>query len=228
MSESTDGGDSGVAGDVVLTAKTPSGSPRTQIYQSRPRPFLLSRDDGERHCLAQGILVMCYASTIYWNRVRQAGTCNRALPGSSIASAGILQLRFYAASRFRRLSLGHGEAKYGTGIGIVVRPQPAAMRFDDRVADRQSHPHAGALRCDEWLKQFCPHLGRQARAAVRDAELDHVIGRRQRCDNQGLLWAAGHRLDRIPDQVEQDLLDLHLVDESHGRLWFRPRFTANP
>ena len=39
-----------------------------------------------------------------------------------------------------------GELKAGAARQVRARPDSAAVRYDDRPADRQAHPHAAGLR----------------------------------------------------------------------------------
>src|SRR5271165_1962222 len=63
-----------------------------------------------------------------------------------LASAALLPsfLHGAIASRMRRtIWIGRqGEMKDGAAGPIGARPQPSAMRFDDRTADRQPQPQA--------------------------------------------------------------------------------------
>ena len=75
----------------------------------------------------------------------------------------------------------------------------------------QAHPHSQWLCGDERLKELRSDLRRDARSAIGHRYFDKSR-LRSRCRStssrrSGLI----HRFDRVPDQIEQDLLDLHLV-----------------
>ena len=56
------------------------------------------------------------------------------------------------------------------GQWIVGRPEPTAVGFDNRTADRQSHPGALGLGREERLEEESVFFGRQAFAAVLDVD----------------------------------------------------------
>src|SRR6516162_3329050 len=110
-----------------------------------------------------------------------------------------------------------GEDRTATGIWLLC--DCAAMRFDDRARDRQTDPHAMAFGRDKWLKQLIGDLRRDACAGIRDADFDHVIrgrgGRNDEFADRGGL----HRVDRVADEIEQDLLNLHLIGKDIVEPW---------
>jgi hypothetical protein len=67
---------------------------------------------------------------------------------------------------FRRCCARDGEAEDRPATRVVFGPHLAAMRHDDRPADRQADAHPGSLGGDEGLEQPLADIGRQARAGV--------------------------------------------------------------
>jgi hypothetical protein len=64
---------------------------------------------------------------------------------------------------------------------------------------------------DERLKQLTRHVRRDPGPGIGDADRDHSVAGRPGRYDQFSLVAALHRLDRVPNEVEQNLLDLNLV-----------------
>src|SRR5262249_25298037 len=112
--------------------------------------------------------------------------------------------------------LGHGpqrEAEDRPAGGVGLRVDMAAVGLDDGAGDRQTDPHALTPVGHARLEQLRHHRRRDPRAGVGDADGDHAVlaGSRR---NDELAWLrVFHRLDRVAQQIEQDLLDLHLVGE---------------
>src|SRR5882672_569094 len=105
-----------------------------------------------------------------------------------------------------------GELKASAAGQVRARPQSAAVRFDDRTADRQAHPQTAKLRRVEGLEHALK--SRRREAWTRIAHLDrHAIWFVAGADEQfPLLFAdVAHRFDRVDDQVKQDLLQLDPV-----------------
>ena len=86
------------------------------------------------------------------------------------------------------------------------------MRLDDRARNRQTNAHPLAFRGDEWLEQLLVYLGRNSRSSIGDVDLDHPAVRRRRYDEFAVLGLL-HRFDGVAHEVEQNLLNLHLVRE---------------
>src|SRR4051794_10102954 len=57
-------------------------------------------------------------------------------------------------------------------VGAVFERQAAAMQLRDRRAERQTEPKAPGLGGEEGLEDSLPVVGRQARAAVGNDDLD--------------------------------------------------------
>src|SRR5262245_3512494 len=133
---------------------------------------------------------------------------SRAASSSSItctmeASVGILEFL-----------IGHGtecKPKDGSSSRIGLAVDLPAVAFDDSARDRQSDTHAMAFRRYKRMKKLRRDFGCNAHSGVSHADGDHAFSSK-RCGNQQLpLCAALHSLDRIPHQVQQHLLNLHLI-----------------
>ena len=94
-----------------------------------------------------------------------------------------------------------------------VRPgfDLAAMGFDNGTGNRQADTGAMGLGGDERLKQLTCHVRRDPGSGVGDADRDHPVAGRPGRHDQLSLVAALHRLDRVSNEIEQNLLDLNLV-----------------
>ncbi|EEF22940.1 conserved hypothetical protein, partial [Ricinus communis] len=94
-------------------------------------------------------------------------------------------------------------------------PDPATVGFNNGAADRQAHAHAVFLGAVEGLEQARHHAGRDAGAGVADADQQRAVAVRAalRLHRQHRLagTAAGHGLDRVHQQVDEHLLQLHAV-----------------
>ena len=85
------------------------------------------------------------------------------------------------------------------------------MGLDDSSRNRQPYAHAMAFRRHEGLKQLRADLRRDPRSGIGDADFGHaVLGGRCR-NNQFADGFVLHRLDRVANEVEQNLLNLNLV-----------------
>ena len=114
---------------------------------------------------------------------------------------------------------------------------PAAL-FHDAVYRRKTQPCAAAafLRCIKRLENVCERLGAHADSRVRYAEhhvrsrLDGrliVAKRRVQFDVAGLnhqLAPIGHRVARVDNQIQNDLLDLSGVGLHRSKVFADLRF----
>src|ERR1700730_5574881 len=120
-------------------------------------------------------------------------------------SDGIAQiLRAYAPQR---------EAKDGPAGRIALRTDLSAVGLYNGAGDRQAHAHAVALGGDEGLKQLRRHFRCYPAAGVRHADGDHVVVSLGRKYDELSFFRVLHCLDGIAQQIEQDLLDLHLIGQ---------------
>src|SRR6266481_4285310 len=67
-----------------------------------------------------------------------------------------------AASRRSVCDRRQGELKAGAAGQVRARPQTAAVRFDDRTADRQAQPQTARFRRVEGLENVLESLRREA------------------------------------------------------------------
>src|SRR4051812_40380300 len=122
----------------------------------------------------------------------------------------------------------HSEAKYRAASGVWFHHDPPAMALDDGARDRQADTHAIALGRYEGLKQLLGDFRRNARAFVGNVDFHNVVLTRARCDQQFRTRGVLHRLDRIADQVQKHLLDLHLVDKDEIMFRIDPESHPDP
>ena len=67
-----------------------------------------------------------------------------------------------------------GQAKVRTSAGSVLRRQLAAMGFDNRSRNRQSHSHAALLGREEWFEDLLQNIGPYPWTLVGNPELRRV------------------------------------------------------
>src|SRR5579859_4086114 len=91
---------------------------------------------------------------------------------------------------------GESQVKHRSASRILACPNPAALRLDDRAADRQADAHALRLGGHERLEQTVRNRWRETAARVADANLDHAAGPGSAGDDQFAAGAIGHGLDR--------------------------------
>src|ERR1700722_12819424 len=97
----------------------------------------------------------------------------------------------------------------------VAKPDTAAVRLDDRLAQHQTEAKAVSLGGRERKKLIFRDIGWEARTIVGDADFNEPLAGGGRF-NQNFAAADGSRLervDRIADEVEQRLLDLQRIDQ---------------
>ncbi len=93
------------------------------------------------------------------------------------------------------------------------------MGLDDGPADGQADAHAVRLRGHEGLEELLGDLWGDAGSGIRHAHLDQALGgERPRGDGQVAPGDILHGLDRVADQVEQDLLHLDPDRHHEGRV----------
>src|SRR5262245_61802033 len=110
-------------------------------------------------------------------------------------------------SRRLRTLQRQGEPERAAVVGVACRPQAAAVRLDDRAADREAHAEAVWLGAEEGLEDVRRRVG-NATAAVADGHLDARRARRGGGGDgqRALLVARGlHGLDAVQQEIEQDL-----------------------
>src|SRR5687767_10500589 len=90
-----------------------------------------------------------YASTAK-PEVRSMNPADRRIASSS-STRWMVRLRLIF---LLRTCLHQGKTEYCATGGSRLGPDPAAMRFDDRPADREAEAHALVLAADECLKEL--------------------------------------------------------------------------
>src|SRR4029077_17568375 len=113
----------------------------------------------------------------------------------------------------------HGKAKCCAGMfRIVLRPQPAAMRFDDGAADGEAHAQPVAFGGVKGLKNLVEAIPRQTGATIANRNLDHPgDGRFDTNHNFSFLRPAiFHSIERVEHKIEQHLLQLNFIT-THDR-----------
>src|SRR5215469_8324915 len=91
------------------------------------------------------------------------------------------------------------------------------MSFDDLAADRQTETHAGRLTFHKGLEKPFGYVRRDARASVSNRDLHHFPFRHSSRPNYKLApLDLLHRFDGIAHEVENHLLNLHMIHE-YGR-----------
>src|SRR5215510_9087222 len=141
-------------------------------------------------------------------RSRNASDCRTASSSSitcTMTSDGIAD--FLPVDRAQR------EAKDRAAGRIGLHPDVAAMRLDDGARDRQADPHAMPLGGEERLEQLRSRLFRNAVSGVGHADGDHAVLAGSGGHDELAPGRLLHGLDRVAHEVEQHLLDLHLVGE---------------
>src|ERR1700690_1990371 len=98
------------------------------------------------------------------------------------------------------------EMEYCSAGGIGFHPDSSIMRLDDGARNRQADAHAVTLGRDERLKQLPGAVGRDSSTAVGHADPDQAAVRSGDGDDEVARLRRFHRIHRIADQIEQDLL----------------------
>src|SRR5712664_1545528 len=129
---------------------------------------------------------------------------------SFLLDLGIAELRLgmqFGLDRRQR------ELQDGSPGLVRHRPETATMGDHDRAADRESHPHPVGLRREKRLEDALHGLGLKAMPRVADFDEDLVPLFPPGGDRQLPGRGAGlaHRIDRVEDEVQQELLKLDLV-----------------
>src|SRR5579864_827085 len=87
---------------------------------------------------------------------------------------------------------GQGEPKYGPARYIHVRPQPAAVGFDNRSADRQSHSYSARLGGVEGLENAIEMVRIESRSGIAHGH-ENATGLGLLAGYQQLSWAGLER-----------------------------------
>ncbi len=92
------------------------------------------------------------------------------------------------------------------------------MRADDRAGDRQPDPQATRLRRRKCLKQIRLHCRGDARPRIRDGDGEVALVNQATAQREDAPRRLGHRFERVPHQVEKDLLNLNPVAPEHPHI----------
>ena len=134
--------------------------------------------------------------------------------GLELLVAGNLGL---CGGRFRRAGWD-GERKRGAAVGIVLGPDPAAVRFHDGAADRQAHPHPAGFGGVERVENTRELVGRDTRALIPHGNVHSGIGVQRPDHDPPRLARGAHRFHAVEHEVEQHLLDLDPVAADQGKI----------
>src|SRR5260221_2659761 len=120
------------------------------------------------------------------------------------------------------------EAKDRPAAGIGLHRDLSTVGLDNGAADRQADTHAVALVGDKGLEELRHQFRRDPGAGVGHADGDHIVVAGCGGNDEFASLRRLHGLDRISQQVEQHLLNLHLVDkdEIDGRVELKPDTNA--
>src|SRR5215813_12725848 len=145
-------------------------------------------------------LFVTFASQ-WMNRISPDAFARLSRPATHLA--GIRKLSFRAEQ---------AEPKDGAARFIRICPQSAPVRFDDRPADRQPHPHAAALRGVEGFEYAFQMCRVDARARIAHGHEDTcmlLLGADRKLPRSRL--SRAHCFDRVQDQIQDDLLQLDAI-----------------
>ena len=101
----------------------------------------------------------------------------------------------------------------GAALRRVLRPEPPAVRIDDRAADREADPQAVLLGGLEGSEGVVRDARRKAGAVVSDIDLHLLRAGCPGCDADLSLARPFERFDRVAQDVEHDLLHFDAVDQ---------------
>src|SRR5499427_486012 len=97
--------------------------------------------------------------------------------------------------------------------GIGLHRDLSAVGLDNGAADRQADTHAVALVGDKGLEELRHQFLRDPGPGVGNADGDHVVVAGGGGNDELASLRRLHGLDGIAQQVQQNLLNLHLVDK---------------
>src|SRR5262245_18077418 len=113
-----------------------------------------------------------------------------------------------------------GKAERCPATGILIGPDPSAMRLDDGPRYRQVGPHPVRLGSNERLEQLFDNFGRTTWTGIGNAHQCVAVSPGSGCNDQIPTRRVLHGLDSVAHQIEKHLLDLNLVgkDEINHRI----------
>src|SRR6516162_900837 len=113
----------------------------------------------------------------------------------------------------------YGEPKDRSAGGIGLHRDLPAVRLDNGAADRQADTHSLALVGDKGLEELRHQFRRDPGSGIGHADGDHIVVGGCGGDDELASLRRLHGLDRISQQIEQHLLNLHLVDKDRIDGW---------
>src|SRR5258708_1310871 len=120
--------------------------------------------------------------------------------------------------RFHFLGCGpQSEIKRRATPVIAVGPNPAAMRFDDRLTNCQAHAAALRLRRKECVEYLVVLAWGRPGPWVMNRNLDLAVPTQLRLHREHAARVL-HRLDTVEHEVHQYLLKLHPVRRDFGKI----------
>src|SRR6516225_4320226 len=122
----------------------------------------------------------------------------------------------------------YGEPEDRSAARIGLHRDLSAVRLDNGAADRQADTHAVALVGDKGLEELRHQFRRDPGPGVGHADRAHIVVAGCRGDTELASLRRRRGRDRISQQVQQNLLDLHLVDEDEidGGIELKPDTNA--
>jgi len=140
------------------------------------------------------------------------------LQSTKASSYGVFAWLSGLVSRLKRIlefafGAGQGKLKYDASRLISACPEPAPVSIDNRSADRQPHPHPAGFRGVESLENALEIFRTNPRPRVAYRHEDFLCLILFRADQQlscSRLNRA-HCLNRVQDQVQDDLLQLNTI-----------------
>src|SRR4051812_8321197 len=110
-----------------------------------------------------------------------------------------------------RLVAWQREMKHAAMRLTASGPQATAMGLDDRAADRQTHTHAVWFGGEHGLEDPLDIFLADSSSGVLDRDRDRAVTKLGAYAQKPALCGDCHRLDRVRDQIQQQLLQLNLV-----------------
>ena len=90
----------------------------------------------------------------------------------------------------------------------------ASVRLDDRARNRKPNFHSLPFRGDERQEKPRSDFRRDTMAGVGDIDRDHAVTGGRGHDRQLAAVGAFQCLERVAQEIEQDLLNLDLIDQN--------------
>src|SRR5437899_2447219 len=108
--------------------------------------------------------------------------------------------------------------EHGAPFRCILATDRSAVGFDEALADAQAESETGFLAADKWLEQALANARRDAGTSVMNLDLNDLVSvcRRSRARSaRGMAKeaqvhgaAAGQRVQRVEQQVDDDLVNL--------------------